>query len=493
VQSNLKTATFNNTNLSKINFTNFPKASLRDINLSGNNLAETDFTDLDLLNTVFKDTNLSKAIFVGAGLNGANLSGANLNQANLSKTDLNVTDFSKASLVGADLTSVRNFSGAKLLEADLTGAKLDNTFFKNVFLKNTILAKINFSEVPGIDYINLAGCNLEDSILGKNTFEGENIQGANLNGVDFSNATITTILDLSGCEFSKGINFSDVTFSCNVYFDKTKFSGGVNFTRARFEGEVRFEGDKNNKIFSNAKKIIFNDVTFDNPPKTMFIDAELSKCSFFKTDVSEVDFTRVTWDEEEERDRVYDEVLIEKEMTEKEKEYKYEHVEKIYRQLKVNYERKGDYARAGDFHFGEMEMRRYSYGKNHRWYNFLANLYRLFSGYGERSFRPLVWFLVTFLFFSIGNMLSGLETKPRTPKKVKGYNYNLTVNPKNTKEFWNDYLRTLEYTYHRMTLRPDPDFKHSSYDGFLLTIIQNITGPLLIGLIILAIKRKFKR
>ncbi|MCH8209513.1 MAG: hypothetical protein IIA62_10750, partial [Nitrospinae bacterium] len=33
-------------------------------------------------------------------------------------------------------------------------------------------------------------------------------------------------------------------------------------------------------------------------------------------------------------------------------------VEILYRQLKTNFENQGDYARAGDFHYGELEMKR---------------------------------------------------------------------------------------------------------------------------------------
>lgn len=68
--------------------------------------------------------------------------------------------------------------------------------------------------------------------------------------------------------------------------------------------------------------------------------------------------------------------------------YEYAKVELLYRYLRINYEKEGDLKRAGDFHYGEMEMhRRANPGK--LWYQF----YWALSGYGERPVRALIWLL----------------------------------------------------------------------------------------------------
>ncbi|MFZ2087710.1 MAG: hypothetical protein WAU47_03965, partial [Desulfobaccales bacterium] len=66
-------------------------------------------------------------------------------------------------------------------------------------------------------------------------------------------------------------------------------------------------------------------------------------------------------------------------------------IEKLYRELKINYERQEDYKNAGDFHYGEMEMHRRA-NPNQIWYHFYWGL----SGYGERPFRALVCLMALF-------------------------------------------------------------------------------------------------
>ncbi len=64
-------------------------------------------------------------------------------------------------------------------------------------------------------------------------------------------------------------------------------------------------------------------------------------------------------------------------------------IQNQYTQLKSNLEKYGDYASAGDFHYGEMEMRR-KHNNIFQQIFTLTNIYRLSSGYGERPFRSLM-------------------------------------------------------------------------------------------------------
>lgn len=70
-----------------------------------------------------------------ADLSGADLSGANLSQANLSRADL-----SGANLSGANLSGTSLF-GANLVGANLTGATLNGTDFRSAYLEG-----VNFTE-----------------------------------------------------------------------------------------------------------------------------------------------------------------------------------------------------------------------------------------------------------------------------------------------------------------------------------------------------------
>ena len=77
----------------------------------------------------------------------------------------------------------------------------------------------------------------------------------------------------------------------------------------------------------------------------------------------------------------------------------YAEVERLYRNLEVNYERENDYKSSGDFHYGELEMHRRA--SPWRWFPFYwYNLYRLSSGYGERPLRALLFLWGLFLVFA---------------------------------------------------------------------------------------------
>jgi len=57
-------------------------------------------------------------------------------------------------------------------------------------------------------------------------------------------------------------------------------------------------------------------------------------------------------------DEVRNEIILnEKDLLTYDSDYIHQ-VEILYRQLKVNFEEQRDYARAGEFHYGEMEMQR---------------------------------------------------------------------------------------------------------------------------------------
>jgi hypothetical protein len=90
----------------------------------------------------------------------------------------------------------------------------------------------------------------------------------------------------------------------------------------------------------------------------------------------------------------------------------YRLVEKLYRQLRKNYEGKGAYAEAGDFHYGEMEMRRLAQPAALRHIS-LAALYKYLSGYGEQHGLALFWLLfAVFVLFPALYLLAGAFGEP---------------------------------------------------------------------------------
>jgi hypothetical protein len=97
---------------------------------------------------------------------------------------------------------------------------------------------------------------------------------------------------------------------------------------------------------------------------------------------------------------------------------KYGEVERLYRNLKMNYIKEGDYKNAGDFHYGEMEMHR----RASKWRWFLLywyNIYRFLSGYGERPSWALGW-LAVFL-TGMAGLVWGLGLEVGNPSHMASF------------------------------------------------------------------------
>ena len=141
-------------------------------NLSGMNLRTIYFRDSDLQNFNFHKSDLHEARFEEVGLQGVNFSQSNLQKAKM-RGDLSGVNFSKADLRQASIR-YSNLSQANLQKANLNGAML-----VEVDLRHANLAQ---ADLTGISFGNWV-----------------KINGANLEGVDLTNARIMNARGLT-CE-----------------------------------------------------------------------------------------------------------------------------------------------------------------------------------------------------------------------------------------------------------------------------------------------------
>jgi hypothetical protein len=158
------------------------------------------------------------------------------------------------------------------------------------------------------------------------------------------------------------------------------------------------------------------------------------------------------------------------------KVYPWEQIELLYRELKQNHEDRRNYARAGDFHYGEKEMQRRN-PKTSRSLKFFLRLYWIVSGYGERFLLPLGWALGLLLVATVTYLWLGLVPKGGGPSLQWG-NYK-------------DLGLTIDYGLRVMTLlRPD-DLVPVGYARYVHTL-QSLLGPLFLGLFALAVRQRLK-
>jgi hypothetical protein len=113
---------------------------------------------------------------------------------------------------------------------------------------------------------------------------------------------------------------------------------------------------------------------------------------------------------------------------------------------------------------------------------FFLTLYWLFSGYGERYLRPLLWAGLLFVGSTIGYMWWGLRLKDGSSSLAWTYPW---INP------W-DWLRSAYYSFRVMTLLKPDDWVPLRYAQVINTF-QTLLGPTFLGLFALALRQRLKR
>jgi uncharacterized protein YjbI with pentapeptide repeats len=279
-----------------------------------------------------------------------------------------------------------------------------------------------------------------DALFGGTKFMQTAAIGAALFSQDawFMDANFAGRADFSSTEFARNVSFSgailagDAVFQCifrgTIIFERTRFAALVDYRQAHFFGavvfrEVDFRRDPRGRDFEPGP--VFANTKFAKPEDVTFYATYLGQALFHLCDVSRVNFSAVTWRGRKRNGKrsVFEEVVnlsvpfAEALMPAEDSldQRNYVLIAELYQQLKRNYDDRRDYWTAGDFHYGEMEMKRLaSHRKNHflRWLKRRLGLvawYKYASEYGE-SYRRPAWLLVLVLLtFGILYPVAGLR------------------------------------------------------------------------------------
>jgi uncharacterized protein YjbI with pentapeptide repeats len=303
------------------------------------------------------------------------------------RADFGAATFSKAAFFGA----------AKfLMEADFSGATFSERadFDRVTFSKGASFSFAKFTKGAFFG----GAMFTEEAFFGFATFTKEAF---------FRAATFTKEVRFVRTSFSEGAEFGGATFTKGADFDRATFTKGADFDRAIFSGRTLFAGRQGRAkaaghIFADTA-VNFRQVIINPPDAVTFLVADLTKCQFQDTDLRKMQFVGLKWPQKGRRTVVYDEIIpvgaadrtvVYHEITGLElaegSTRLWSQIERLYRELKQNYEDRRDYERAGDFHYGEKEMRRQN-PETPSGLRFFLTLYWLFSGYGERYRRRLIW------------------------------------------------------------------------------------------------------
>jgi Pentapeptide repeats (9 copies) len=208
---------------------------------------------------------------------------------------------------------------------------------------------------------------------------------------------------------------------------------------------------------------------FQSPELFEFRNVDLSACSLVNSQVGQGRFQNVRWDSQKEFFGLIrrSAVLDERNTTTTESRRA---VERLYHDLRVNFEASGSFEEAADFHVGELEMQRQIQPVPLRYISFLA-WYRYLSLYGERAALALFWlcFFVLLIFPAL--------------YWLSGY----------THGFFGNLVHSLETS----TFLEVPKAASEQRDNPILirfvTGLERIAVPILGGIFVLAVKSKFER
>ena len=315
-------------------------------------------------------------------------------------------------------------------------------------------------------------------------------QDARFSGAASFQSAPLAIADFSRASFGSDSDFSHAALGL-ADFTSTAFLSEVDFTGTTFSKSVRFVGDGNNLVFARGAVASFLDSSFMVPQGVIFHHVFLGRALLCGIDVREMDFTDVEWAPRSSwvpllRPAGLFGVADELAPRDKHRGRDYALIGKLYRQLKHNYEEQRDPITAGDFHYGEMRMRRLSRPHRRKSVTFLKRnlsflaLYEWVSGYGEDYRRPVAWIAVVIFISALLFALVpafGLVTNPPSGQSQPVHG------------FW----RPLLHSVMCFLLRGDRPFGPEGLWGQYLSLVEGTIGAPLIAMLVLALNRRFKR
>ncbi len=242
---------------------------------------------------------------------------------------------------------------------------------------------------------------------------------------DFSLATFTQDANFIGATFTEDARFSEATFTQDADFTCATFVRLVYFRFAKFLGPVEFRETGFRRDAQRLPGPVFSLAEFSQPEEVVFYKTYLGQALFHNCDVSKLVFSSVEWRKREGSGKrmVFEEdinlehetagALRPQENNPDQRDYGL--IAELYQQLKKNYDDRKDYWTAGDFHFGEMEMKRLSSRRKdralrglHRYLGLVA-WYKYASQYGESYVRPAFLLVGVLLAFALAYPAVGLH------------------------------------------------------------------------------------
>ena len=258
------------------------ESDLRKCDLSGKDLRGLDLAGADLSFAVLTNVDMSRVDLTGAKLTEADLTGANLERAlligaTISGASVEKANFSNVDLTSTDISDIRSFDGAILVETVFPeGAELNGATFVAADLTRASLSGADLEQADFTRAI-LYRTDLSQTVLVEATFRSANLEGTRLDGANLQRAHLVGT-DLSKIYFESKPDFREADLE-NANLNGAGLDG-VDFSGANLE-EVRLNrAEMRATIFTNA-----------NLRRAKMRNASLKGALFIGSDVSDADFS----------------------------------------------------------------------------------------------------------------------------------------------------------------------------------------------------------
>ncbi len=236
----------------------------------------------------------------------------------------------------------------------------------------------------------------------------------------FSHARFTGRAHFGAAEFTNAY-YDSATFAQEARFSATIFDEFADFQHAIFEGTTDFDRTEFRRRGGSHIGVAFCFARFSHPDAVVFNKTWLGNAVLVNTDVTKITLSAVEWRRRKDKRRMLFEEEVDLSAARPLKpsagtfdERNFILISEVYQQLKKSYDDRRDFSTAGDFHFGEIEMKRqHSDCLNPigRWFHRCLSLvawYRYASCYGESYVRPSIWLAAVVVLFTLLFPMPGL-------------------------------------------------------------------------------------
>ena len=276
--------------------------------------------------------------------------------------------------------------------------------------------------------------------------------------------------------FLKNAKFWRATFQ-DAYFYGATFQKDADLSGAVIERNLKFTPSQINKLDLRYAQFLFKG----------HITADLTEARFHRADLENVAFIDCTWPE-----KIYEEIHMNDE------KLNLKELETIYRNLKQSMQRHGDYSKAGDFYYREIECRKKAMREERfslNWFkSFGHSLLKYTCGYGEKpglvvrnSFLIILLGAVLFFFCGVARVSTELPSE-ENPYIIdyswESLNFSYTT--------FKDFGYCLYYSVVTFTTLGYGDIHPRGY-SHIIASAEALTGAFFMALFVVVFARKMMR